>query len=103
MTRDTFEQTLTTEYAANPSLKMHVMPLTEDLVVNATMKGSLCRLAVRISLLIFIHRNYGNIECYNVGLQITLVLPTRKSFHGKWRVWIVSVCSACGMSVLMTS
>ena len=47
MTRDTFEQTLTTEYAANPSLKMHVMPLTEDLVVNATMKGSLCRSVVR--------------------------------------------------------
>ena len=47
MTRDTFEQTLTTEYAANPSLKMHVMPLTEDLVVNATLKGSLCRSVVR--------------------------------------------------------
>ena len=46
MTRDTFEQTLTTEYAANPSLKMHVMPLTEDLVVNATLKGSLCRSVV---------------------------------------------------------
>ena len=62
MTRDTFEQTLTTEYAANPSLKMHVMPLTEDLVVNASMKGSLCRSVVNISSQIFIHRIYGNIE-----------------------------------------
>ena len=55
MTRDTFEQTLTTEYAANPSLKMHVMPLTEDLVVNATLKGSICRSNIRISSPIFNH------------------------------------------------
>ena len=64
MTRDTFEQTLTTEYAANPSLKMHVMPLTEDLVVNATMKGSLCRSVVRISLL-------ANLPSF-VGTLVTL-------------------------------
>ena len=62
MTRDTFEQTLTTEYAANPSLKMHVMPLTEDLVVNATMKGSLCRSIVRhLIATLYFYRNNGNI------------------------------------------
>jgi len=45
MTRDTFEQKLSTEYVNNGNLKLHVIPLNAELVVDATIKGSVCRLA----------------------------------------------------------
>ena len=43
MTRESFEDKLRNEYINNESLKLHVIPLTEDLVVDATTKGSVCR------------------------------------------------------------
>ena len=43
MTRDTFEQKLSNDYVNNGNLKLHVIPLNADLVVDATIKGSVCR------------------------------------------------------------
>ena len=43
MTKDTFEEKLRTEYVNNQSLKLHVIPLNEELVVDATVKGSMSR------------------------------------------------------------
>ena len=43
MTRESFEDKLRNEYINNESLKLHVIPLTEDLVIDATSKGSVCR------------------------------------------------------------
>jgi len=45
MTRESFEDKLRNEYINNESLKLHVIPLTEDLVIDATSKGSVCRVA----------------------------------------------------------
>jgi len=45
MTRDKFEEILNNEYVLSQNLKLHVLPLSVDLVVDATAKGSICRLA----------------------------------------------------------
>jgi len=44
MTRDTFQSRLE-EYAQHEDLSLHVYPLSDDLVVDATTKGSICRFA----------------------------------------------------------
>ena len=43
MTRHTFQARLTEEYIKEQDLSLHVFPLSEDLVVDATSKGSICR------------------------------------------------------------
>ena len=43
MTRDKFEEILNNEYVLSQNLKLHVLPLSVDLVVDATAKGSICR------------------------------------------------------------
>ena len=43
MSRDMFEEKLRTEYINTGNLKLHVMPLNDDLVIDATIKGSICR------------------------------------------------------------
>jgi len=45
MTRDKFEEILNNEYVLSQNLRLHVLPLSVDLVVDATAKGSICRLA----------------------------------------------------------
>ena len=44
MTRETFQTRLGEEYVKEQDLSLHVYPLTEDLVVDATCKGSIARL-----------------------------------------------------------
>ena len=43
MTRQTFQARLTEEYIKEQDLSLHVFPLSEELVVDATSKGSICR------------------------------------------------------------
>ena len=50
MTRETFQTRLGEEYVREHDLSLHVFPLTEDLVVDATRKGSISRLEQGITL-----------------------------------------------------
>ena len=43
MTRHTFQARLSEEYIKEQDLSLHVFPLSEELVVDATSKGSICR------------------------------------------------------------
>ena len=54
MTRETFQTRLSEEYVREQDLSLHVYPLTEDLVVDATSKGSICRLELLSRLKCFL-------------------------------------------------
>ena len=54
MTRDKFEEILNNEYVLSQNLKLHVLPLSVGLVVDATMKGSICRYAYCFPTITFI-------------------------------------------------
>ena len=43
MRKEVFEEKLRSEYVHKENLKLHVVPLNDELVVDATVKGSLCR------------------------------------------------------------